>query len=379
MAVAPESSADKSPTEKTSCNWLVATCKYVPYLNSIYDLLVDNTPDEDAVKDLLNLIGLIDALMLGVIFSVVTGVDFESTTEADERFMNPNPDPKKNGYHELYESNDFFRVSEEFGSPSSRFMLDVTVGIAFLFDSLIIILLTYMDLVNKNFDANSPSKRNKLLTSWWYSGRFLVIGALVTTYYGVVNAISSAIPLIILNIPDYWVEKHGEISQAMNSPYGHSQYMIDTGWIALHFAMIFMGIGTGMRYYEEDKQQKDSELARQSRIMKESQGRWEIILKGKDVDMYFSDVADEYIAIFEDNWVDFNDRGLLTDQNLKDLGIECVGHRVKLLSLFASSSNEDDDELKKSPRSRNSMQVIDVKPNPATDRTGESKKDEDEE
>ena len=263
MSVVPEekstegvcdSTKEKGREQKTS-KWVLCL-KYVPYINSAYDLVFDKTPNCDSVKDLLNLIGLIDALMLGIVFSVVTAVDFDSAIEADERFMVPSDDPDKNGYYELYESNDSVRANEEFGAPSASFLSDCGIGISCLFNSLVVILLTYMDIVHKDFDAYTPAKREKLMESWWKAGRFLIIASLALAYFGVVYSIASVVPLIYINFPDYKVEAEGKLIRQANAPYEYVQWLLNTGWIIFHSSIIVMGIGTGLRYHEEQKQRK---------------------------------------------------------------------------------------------------------------------------
>lgn len=330
--------AEVEPERKISAREAALfVCKYVPYINSAYDLVFDKTPTADSVKDLLNLIGLINALMLGIAFSVVTAVDYGSAIEADERFMTPSSDPDKNGYYELYVSNDSMRASEEFGAPSAKFLYDSGVGIVCLFNSLIITLLGYMDIVHKDFDGETPRKRELLMESWWKAGRWLVIAALVFGYFGVVKTIVSFSPLVYLLFPDYPVERSGELVRQKNAPYEYMQFLLNTAWLCLNFALICMGIGTALRYHEEDRQKKEELVSMTSQMMVKSSNDWTKFFQQESTRIYFHDVADEYLSIINDCKLDFEDRGVVTDQHLQDMGIEKVGHRVKLLRLIADS------------------------------------------
>ena len=316
----------------------------MPYLNSTYDLIFDNTPTVDGVKDLLNLVGLIDALMLGIVFSIITAVDYDGNIHADIRFMTPSDDPERNGYHEFFLSNaQESRIREELGAPSARLALECSYGIAFLFNSLVIILLMYLDVVNKNFEGSTPAKTLKLMHAWWYAGRVLMIFAIGLCYFGCVNSISALVPLVYINFPDYFVEENGELSNQEDAPYGFSQFALNTGWVVLHGTLVFLGLGTASRYWEENKQrEQDKAIMAASNILRVSKSRWEKFFKCDPLRHdFFKDVAEEYIDLFVENRLDFSDRATVSDVQLTSMGIVIVGHRVKLMHIFATEKDDD--------------------------------------
>jgi hypothetical protein len=62
--------------------------RIVPFINFIYDLFLDDSmPSAEGVKNLLDILGLLNALLFGAIVTVFTCVSFNDLTEADNRFM----------------------------------------------------------------------------------------------------------------------------------------------------------------------------------------------------------------------------------------------------------------------------------------------------
>ena len=54
-----------------------------------------------------------------------------------------------------------------------------------------------------------------------------------------------------------------------------------------------------------------------------------------DIKDYFEDVAEEYVLMFMEERLDYEDRMYFTDVQLQTVGVSLMGHRVKLLRLFA--------------------------------------------
>jgi len=73
--------------------------RILPFFNFIYDLFLDDSsPSPEGVKNLLDILGLLNALLLGAIVSVFTCVGFGDLTDADTRFT---ADPTK-GYGKFW-------------------------------------------------------------------------------------------------------------------------------------------------------------------------------------------------------------------------------------------------------------------------------------
>jgi hypothetical protein len=140
--------ADLTRPRSERRRWFKVICEDIPFINLVYDLLFDAIPSMDGVKDTLNLLGLIDALVLGFSLSVLTSCDFYELTDADNRFMT-REDDSLSGYHDLYDNPNLSGAI--IGSPSSQYAFNSYTSIICLFVSLICVLVTYLDLSNKNF------------------------------------------------------------------------------------------------------------------------------------------------------------------------------------------------------------------------------------
>mmetsp|Transcript_2499 Transcript_2499/g.4540 ORF Transcript_2499/g.4540 Transcript_2499/m.4540 type:complete len:387 (-) Transcript_2499:102-1262(-) len=335
--------SNKTDTKKpkTSCSFKLFL-QYTPFVNNLYDLFFDDVPSLDNIKELLNLIGLIDALMLGISFSVITAVDFGDNTDADARFMIPSDDDSVvNGYNELYDSGDHWRLnSVERGAPSAHFAENNMLGIAWLFNSLVLVLIAYFDIVNKKFEGSTPGRSARLLKEWWNYGRFVIVASGVFAFNGIVAAMAASVPLIYINFPDYYVEKHGRMTSNTNYPYEMAQTYLDYTWVTLWVALLMVGVATIFTYREMNKQDRTEEEVQSGQILSQSAQSWERFFTSDPVvKEYFDDVREEYVDIFISERFDFTDRKAATDTQLSAMGIQITGHRIKLLQLFATEES----------------------------------------
>jgi hypothetical protein len=318
---------------------LIKFLEYTPVINFFYDLFFDDVPTVDNIKELLNLIGLIDALVLGISFSVITAVDFDGNIEADQRFMSHSNDTALNGYNELYESGDHWRLNEAAkGAPSAHFAENNMRAITWLFSSLILVLVVYFDIVNKNFEGTTPSRSARLIKSWWDYGRLVIVVSGAAAFMGIVEAIAAAVPLIYINYPDYFVEKYGRMTYNTNYPYQMAEtYLFAGGWASLVFGIVVVGVATMFNYKELNRQKKLEEKSQTGRILSESAESWEkFFSEDPKVAEYFDEVHEEYVEIFVEQKFDFEDRRSTSDAQLSAMGIMITGHRIKLLQLFLS-------------------------------------------
>ena len=120
--------------------------------------------------------------------------------------------------------------------------------------------------------------------------------------------------------------------------------------------------------------------------MTKSAKEWNIFFQQEHIALYFHDVAEEYILLLTDAMVDFDDRSVITDQHLQSIGIERVGHRAKLLRLFAQEFNAHEvatvktnngDEKNENLRNEPHMTVEDVNRDDDIDNNSENEKTRD--
>ena len=61
--------------------------RIIPFVNLMVDLFFDNSPiGSESVKSLLDILGLLNALLLGVAISIMSSVTYDDATEADVRY-----------------------------------------------------------------------------------------------------------------------------------------------------------------------------------------------------------------------------------------------------------------------------------------------------
>ena len=71
----PESKSTWHTIKKKSSYCQYSFLRSVPIVNMLYDLLFDEIPSPENIKDILNLVGLVDALMLSIIITFLTAIE----------------------------------------------------------------------------------------------------------------------------------------------------------------------------------------------------------------------------------------------------------------------------------------------------------------
>jgi len=101
-----------------------------PFFNFFWDLFFDESPvSRDSVKSLMDILGLVNALMLGVVISILSANSYDDMVAADERYAT---DPQLAKYW-----NTWYDLP-----PSVRFQRDIYNSMIFLFVCLMVIICT---------------------------------------------------------------------------------------------------------------------------------------------------------------------------------------------------------------------------------------------
>lgn len=307
----------------------------VPIINFVFDLVFDAIPTEEGLKDVMNLVGLIDALVLGFVLGMFTSVDFGELTDADSRFMYGGDNGEYKGYTELYATN--FPVSKSGGRPSAFLAQQLMQSIVPLFVSLVSVLVIYMDFSNKNFVGKSKFKSDKLFEAWWKYAKWAFILCLLTCLAGLFFASSCILVLIMIKFPDSWVAEHGEANG--NSPfYPYGWYLTTSVPIILIIAVvaILLGLGTRERYSTERELIHTDKLVMEEQEAAENNKKWEDLLnqaKGYIEKTEINELLEEIAS----SRILFDQRGDLDKEDLAALGVYRLGDRLLYLSLLRNS------------------------------------------
>ncbi len=112
----------------------------------------------ESIKELLNMLGVVNALILNIAVSFLSARNYEDMISADERYMTKYLDDGSiNGYYRSFKS---YERQKLFGSaPSVKMSYNSYLAVALQAGALIIVIVCYLDVLTKSFDA-STSKRS---------------------------------------------------------------------------------------------------------------------------------------------------------------------------------------------------------------------------
>ena len=88
--------------------------EWFPFANLVYEFLYDAPPAIVSVKEIMNALGLVCALLLGVVITLPSSVSFDELVEANQRFAT---EPELLGYVNLKRDTPIDKVfSEKYGA-----------------------------------------------------------------------------------------------------------------------------------------------------------------------------------------------------------------------------------------------------------------------
>jgi hypothetical protein len=132
-------------------------CQRVPVVNLAYDLLFDESPSVANVEKLLNVYGLVSALILASIQSIPGAVDAEELEEADRR------------YHEArlagrcWYNEDGAHWDIYGGQFSLRMFYTYNIAVVLISAALFCTVFVYVCYTSHDYDNDKPA-----FDSWWY-------------------------------------------------------------------------------------------------------------------------------------------------------------------------------------------------------------------
>lgn len=228
--------------------------RILPLCNFFYDLFMDDSPiNRESVKSLLDILGLINALLLTTVLSMITSLDYEAVIETDERYS---------GVDGKLESLNLKKYWDTWYDLPPSVLLQLAMGRSsvFLFVCLLMIIFVYADSLAKNpgdgtDEAPEEKRSNQVLYyKWWNYAKWAVFLCFFLTVVGIIYAVMAVQTLMYFKYPDYYIMVHGFISwsEPMDSVGDLSATFRVTFGAAALIAFLSCGAGTAAKYSTED-------------------------------------------------------------------------------------------------------------------------------
>ena len=274
----------------------------LPLVNFFYDLFFDGSVvHPDSVKSLMDVLGLINALLLGAIASLFGSVDYDEMIAADTIFAKDADTGYSTYWWKWYSQ-----------LPSQYVYIKIGNTLIYLFIGIISIIYVYADSISKTpggeeedeedapvkvvmlqeqtdgklmfsknhwseeevrskitldgnpeivVDAKSATRKmtnaQKEMESyqlWWGYSKFTLILTFFTTLAAVVNAILGVLVFFSIKYPDYYMLEYGAHDESnADSMTGTMVRTFKTWFIGVGACVVILsGLGTAAKYERED-------------------------------------------------------------------------------------------------------------------------------
>ena len=186
------------------------------FVNLLYDYLgFDQPPTFDAMEKTFNLLSLVDALLLTIVFAVPMSVNYQELEAANARYRD-----EQSGYHKWWKMLKTPFIDDTFGqlegTYSSRLNYYLVLAMAFLSMSFLSVLMCYIAAANSVSDSyedvdlsHGHKASHRMMQSWWKYTRWLVFAQTIFTALGFVLVYLSIFVLIEIKFPDPYRESLG--------------------------------------------------------------------------------------------------------------------------------------------------------------------------
>ena len=277
------------------------TLRIIPFVNLMYDLFFDSSPIGcDSVRSLLDIVGLLNALLLGVALSVLASVNYDDAIKTDERYgfgqdgiYWPGDAPASDTQPTLV------RAWASWGwylPPSCLFLEYITNSVSLFFIGVICVVYLYADMVSKMPDDEaekseppgdmtarndkadfelSPPTSSDMFQRWWIYSKFGVLAVMFTTMLGCIYSVFAILVLCFIKFPDYWILQTGKFSGTdYLDPFGYMDSFFKLAAAIAGFVVIMScGMGTSRRYSFEDDMHECFAL---KMLLKSRKAEWEL-------------------------------------------------------------------------------------------------------
>jgi hypothetical protein len=217
-------------------------CQRVPLVNLVYDLVFDEPPSVANVEKLLNVYGLVTALILASIQSIPGAVDVGELEEADRRYHEARLDGRC-WYNEDNRNWDLYG-----GQFTHRMFYRYNMATVLISAALFCTVLVYMCFTSHDFDNDKPA-----FDRWWYYARWPITGIFCCLLAGARSTYVAFLMLCEVKWPIKCMRTEDSMDFEQGKYSGFDPYdMQHTGvYVALTITALFMSLAAWARYGEE--------------------------------------------------------------------------------------------------------------------------------
>ena len=328
---------------------IIRLAENIPFVNLIYDTFIDEPPSLDVVKEMLSMLALVDALMVGSIISVVSSVNYDEILASDIRWTTkPTSNSTSSFYYNYWMSGNNPQFSYPIYSPSVTFSKCVALSMFGFFVSLIGVFIIYLDTLGKNFADR------RIFELWWHSVRISLIICTTTTVVGIMYSAACIECLAFIKIPDLHCTLGTLAFSSDPTCVGAFQCFVGylAFWAVVPLIVCIDTFGTSRafwqsrktskKYFKEKDDNEEEDIERKciknsdAEIIldEESPGKSEAEIIFKFIGKIWykrPEVYGPYIRFFWEHEIVEKDLKFLTNDSLKDLGIIKISHRLQVL------------------------------------------------
>ena len=121
--------------------------RHIPFINFFWDLFFDARPPGQAeVKDLLNMVGLLNALLLATAASIFVSVNYADLILADKLWGGTSGDSALDGYAKYW--NTWYVLP-----PSNQLFFDISMALCMFFIGVIVVVWVFADMMGKTGES----------------------------------------------------------------------------------------------------------------------------------------------------------------------------------------------------------------------------------
>ena len=161
---------------------------YVPFVNVIYEVFFDSPPDNEMIKEILNLFGIMGALLFSLVVSIYIGMDPEKIETMKKAWDDDGDYNMCMGYDGNY--------------LVDRFALNMSMSQNLSFLSFVMIMIVYMLFCTTEFEVDTDK------ASWWFWIKYVVFGCFLLIVFSVLLLFAGLQNFTLLTYPNAYAAEH---------------------------------------------------------------------------------------------------------------------------------------------------------------------------
>jgi hypothetical protein len=222
----------------------------VPLVNLVYDLLFDEPPSVTNVEKLLNVFGIVSALLLGSVMGLYGSVDVGELEEADERYYNSRLEGRCK-YNAGGQYSEYYSVFG--GQYSFRLAFYYNMAVVCISAALFCTVLMYMCFTAHDFDNDKPA-----FDRWWKYGRWPVAFIMTAMMVGCCETFLAFMTLGEIKWPVDCMKTEDSLDFKKGWLSGMEFYSLQLYGVffPLFFTLMFMSLASTSRYELEERDEQ---------------------------------------------------------------------------------------------------------------------------